>query len=223
MSINTKESHPCPKCGQQNDITVWNSITVHDSPDLKHDLLSGKVNFYVCASCGYRALAPNPMLYHDIDKKLLFSFSPCSNLATAQELYDKVRETSEKSGELKKLEGYNLRFITNINDLMEKIITFDHGLNDKVLEVIKLMILSQDLEKSQQRECRLGKKTEENIEFVIRDTKEQQIYTCTVPLSTYETLYKQVMESGIKPYSFNWEMVDNFYASRILNGFNNIS
>ena len=41
-------------------------------------------------------------------------------------------------------------------------------------------------------------------------------------MTTYETIYKQVMESGIKPYSFNWEMVDSFYASRIMNGFNNI-
>lgn len=222
MSINTKQDLPCPKCGQMNSTTVWDAITVKDSPDLKTDLLSGKVNFFVCSSCGYRAIMPNPMLYHDEDKKLLFSFSPCDNPADAQELFDKVKENSAQSGELKKLEGYNLRFITNMNDLMEKIITFDYGLNDKVIEVIKLMILSQDLEKSQHRECRLGKKDGDHLEFMIHDTKDNQLFTCDVPMDTYDTLYQKIMESGIKPYSFNWEMVDNFYASRILNGFNNI-
>lgn len=213
---------PCPKCGQLTETTVWNSITVKDSPDLKKDLLEGRVNFFVCGTCGYRALMPNAMLYHDEDKKLLFSFSPCNSPVKAQELFDKVKENAEQSGELQKLDGYNLRFITNINDLMEKVITFDLGLNDKVVEVIKLMILAQDPEKSDQRECRLGKKADDKLEFMIRDKKENKLYTCSVPISTYDTLYKKVMESGVKPYSFNWEMVDSFYASRIMNGFNNI-
>lgn len=222
MSINTKQSLPCPKCGQLTETTIWNAITVKDSPDLKKDLLAGKVNFFVCGSCGYRALMPNAMLYHDADKKLLFSFSPCNSPVKAQELFDKVKENAEQSGELKKLEGYNLRFVTDINDLMEKIIAFDLGLNDKVTEVIKLMILSREPEKSGQRDCRLGKKDGDKLEFMIRDKKEKQIYTCSVPMATYDTLYKQIMESGVKPYSFSWEMVDSFYASRIMNGFNNI-
>lgn len=222
MSINTKQSLPCPKCGQLTETTIWNVITVKDSPDLKKDLLAGKVNFFVCGSCGYRALMPNAMLYHDADKKLLFSFSPCNSPAKAQELFDKVKENAEQSGELKKLEGYNLRFITDINDLMEKIIAFDLGLNDKVTEVIKLMILAREQEKSAQRDCRLGKQDGDRLEFMIRDKQEKKLYRCFVPMTTYETIYKQVMESGIKPYSFNWEMVDSFYASRIMNGFNNI-
>ena len=44
MSINIKQSVKCPKCAQMSDVTVWSSITVKDSPDLKSDLLSGKIN-----------------------------------------------------------------------------------------------------------------------------------------------------------------------------------
>lgn len=29
-----------------SEVTVWNSITVKDSEDLKHDLLTGKVNMF---------------------------------------------------------------------------------------------------------------------------------------------------------------------------------
>ena len=222
MSVNTKKHLPCPKCGQMSDVTVWNSVTVKSEPDLKNDILQGKVNFFECGTCGYRALMPDPMLYHDEDKKLIMSFSPIDDDIKAQEFLTKMCETSKESGELKKLEGYNLRFVTDINALMEKILIFDSGLNDKVIEVIKLMILSQDIEKSSQRVCRFGKKDGDKLEFMVRDNKEGQLYTCDVPTDTYDTVYKNVMESGIKPYSFNWEMVDNFYASRILNGFNNI-
>ncbi len=204
-----------------NNVTVWNSITADDSPDLKLDLLHGKINFYVCGNCGCRALMPDPMLYHDNAKKLIMSFSPCADEERAERLYEKMAESSEQSGEMKKLEGYNLRFVTDINDLMEKILIFDNGLNDKVIEVIKIMVLSQDLEKAEQRTCRFGKKDEENIEFMIKDNKEDMLYTCKVPTETYNTLYKQIMQSGVKPYSFNWEFVNKHYASRILNGFNN--
>ena len=40
MSLNLKQNVKCPKCSQMSEVTVWNSITVKDSEDLKHDLLS---------------------------------------------------------------------------------------------------------------------------------------------------------------------------------------
>ena len=105
--------------------------------------------------------------------------------------------------------------------LLEKILIFDNDLNDKVVEVIKLMILSQDVDKSEQRNCRFGKVCDDGLEFMIHDTIENQVYTSTVPKSSYETVYKSLIESGMKPYSFDWEIVDGTYATRLLNGFNN--
>ena len=68
MSINVKQSIKCPKCAQMSDITVWTSITVKDSPDLKADLLKGKINIFRCPSCSHMGLMPSPMLYHDEDR-----------------------------------------------------------------------------------------------------------------------------------------------------------
>ena len=56
---------------------------------------------------------------------------------------------------------------------------------------------------------------------MIYDTIENQTYTSKVPKETYDTIHKQLIESGMKPYSFGWEMVDASYATRLLNGFNN--
>ena len=47
-------------------------------------------------------------------------------------------------------------------------------MNDKTIEVIKLMILSQDLEKSENRVCRFGKSENAVLEFMIYDAKEDQ-------------------------------------------------
>lgn len=221
MSLNTKQNIRCPKCGQMSGITVWNSITVKDSADLKADLLAGKINIFHCPSCSYNALMPTPLLYHDEDRRLMISFSPCSDPLLGEQLYENVCRTSGESGELEKLEGYNLRFITDYNELLEKLLIFENGMNDKAVEVIKLMILMQEPEKAQSRSCRFGKTENGNIEFMVHDKKENQIYTSSVPVKTYDTLWTQLRESGVKPYSFDWERVDAAYATKLLNGFNN--
>lgn len=221
MSINLKQSVKCPKCSQMSDVTVWSSITVKDSGDLKSDLLAGKINMFRCPSCEHTALMPQPLLYHDEEKKLMILFSPTNDPVIKEQMFENVKETSKNSGELEKLEGYNLRFISDYNELLEKILIFDNGFNDKAIEVIKLMILSQDVDKSEQRNCRFGKLCDDGIEFMIHDFIENQIYTSTVPVSSYDTVYKNLLESGMKPYSFDWEEVDSSYATRLLNGFNN--
>lgn len=221
MSINSKQSVKCPKCGHVSDITVWNSITVSDSADLKEDLLRGRVNIFRCPECGQTGLMPTPLLYHDENKRLMISFSPCADPVEAKRLYDNIRKSSKESGELKKLEGYNLRFVTDFNALLEKLLIFDAELNDKAVEVIKLMILSQDMEKSDRRTCRFGKSENGNLEFMVHDAVENQIYTSAVPAESYDAIWKSLRESGVKPYSFDWEAVDGAYATRLLNGFNN--
>lgn len=221
MSINMKQSIKCPVCGQMSDITVWSSITVKDSPDLKSDLLSGRINMFKCPSCSHFGLMPNPMLYNDEDKKLMISFSPTNDPVLKQQLFDNVEKSSKESGELEKFAGYNLRFVTDYNELLEKILIFDNNFNDKAIEVIKLMILSQDIDKSEQRTCRFGKCENNAIEFMIHDFIENQVYTSVVPNETYNTVYNSLLESGMKPHSFSWEIVDGAYATRLLNGFNN--
>ena len=142
MSLNLKQNVKCPKCSQMSEVTVWNSITVKDSEDLKHDLLTGKVNMFRCPSCSYSALMPTPMLYHDEDKRLMISFSPCDDVVLKSQLFDNVQKSSKESGELDKLEGYNLRFVTDYNELLEKILIFDNDMNS----IIDLHSFGHDIE-----------------------------------------------------------------------------
>ena len=220
MSINSKQTVKCPSCGELGEVNVWNIITVHDSPDLKADLLAGKINMFRCGACGHSALMTLPLLYYDWDKKLMILFSPCAEERRG-EAYRNMVKISKESGSLKNFSGYNLRLVTEYNELLEKILIFDNGLNDKAVEVIKLMILSQDVEKADFRTCRFGKLDNGTLEFMIYDKKENRVYTSAVPKESYDTVYAQLRESGVKPYSFGWEMVDSSYATRLLNGFNN--
>ncbi len=219
MSINSSQTVKCPSCGHLHDITVWNSINVSESPDLKEDLLKGRVNMFVCSSCGMRALMPTPLLYHDPEKQLLFSFTPCTGDEQKRKLFADIKKSSRESGELAAYEGYILRFITDYNDLLEKILIFDALLSDKVIEMIKLIILMQEPDKAKDRRCIFGKCSDGEIEFMVNDFNEHRVYTSRVPMSTYDTLREQIKISGAKlDYSFDWETVDSEYASSLLGG-----
>ena len=220
MSINTKREIKCPSCGNLSELTLWQSITVSDSPDLKEDLLKGKVNIFRCASCGAVALVPIPVLYHDEEKHIMISFSPCED-SDRQRLFCEVKETSRASGELSELSDYNLRFVTTYNELLEKILIFDNDLSDKTVEVLKLLVLMQESDKMDERICMFGKKDGDMIEFMVQDKNEGQIYTSRVPMETYNTVSKSLRESGVKDRSFDWEIVDSEYASNLLRGSNN--
>lgn len=220
MSLNTEQSIRCPKCGQMKSMTVWQSVRAEDT-DLKGDILKRKLNIFECDICGAQALYPEPLLYTDDDKKLMITFAPCPDKATAKKMHEEIRSASRQSGELENLSGYNLRFVSDYNDLMEKILIFDNELNDKAIEFIKMLILSQEPEKAAQRKIIFGKKENNEIEFLVQDMSDGMMYTSKVPMLTYDTVLEQLKQTGVKMYSFDWEIVNTEYASKLLGGVNN--
>ena len=221
MSINSSETIKCPECHQLNEVNVWHSITVSDSADLKKDLLSGNVNMFRCPSCNYKALVPTPLLYHDEEKSLMLSFSPCTDNETKNKLFKEIKTASAQSGELDNLTDYNLRFVYDYNSLLEKILIFDNGLNDKVIEVLKVLILMQKPESMDNMTAVFGKLQDDFLEFLVQDTKENACYTSKVPMESYVTVKNQLNQSGVKDISFDWEIVDFDYGVSLLRGANN--
>lgn len=204
-----------------SDVNVWHSITVSDSADLKKDLLSGKVNMFCCPSCSYRALVPEPLLYHDEEKSLMISFSPCSDEQSGKKLFEEIKETSKASGELDNLRGYKLRFVCDYNSFLEKLLIFDAGLDDKTIEVLKVLILMQKPDNMDSMKAVFGKLENDMLEFLISDSADGACYTSRVPMESYKTVLEQLRRSGVKEVSFDWEKVDFSYGMSLLKGTNN--
>ena len=221
MSINSKQSVKCPRCGHLQEMTVWSSVTADDSPDLKQELLKRSINIFVCEDCGQQALVPVPLLYHDRSAGLMISFTPCGDKVQKQKLFLQIKRASKESGELKEYESCNLRFVTEYDELLEKILIFDNGLHDKVLELIKVLILAQEPESAEYRTALFGKRTDDKIEFLIKDSRDMSLFTSRVPISTYEALKEQLRLSGVKFISFDWELIDIDYGAALLRGINN--
>lgn len=222
MSLNTQEKVRCPKCGAINDITLWQSVTADDSADLKEDLLGGRLNVLCCTECRARALVPTPLLYRDDKSKLLISLCPTSDPEEAKKNFDTVRESSRRSGELDELVGYRLRFVSDYNALMEKLLIFDSGLDDKTVEIIKLMVLMQEPDKMKNRSALFGRKFEDGaIEIMVQSTDDGSVFTSKTPGESYNLIHRELLNSGIKAASRDWEVIDRGWAVRALGGVNN--
>jgi hypothetical protein len=66
----------CPNCGNRFASPVLTIIDVGENPDLKALFLSGQVNIAVCPQCGHAGMLTTPLIYHDPEKELLFTFAP---------------------------------------------------------------------------------------------------------------------------------------------------
>jgi hypothetical protein len=55
---------------------VLTTIDVGENPEAKGLFLSGQINVAVCPQCGHAGVLSTPLVYHDPEKELLFTFIP---------------------------------------------------------------------------------------------------------------------------------------------------
>ena len=82
----------CPKCGKVFSATIWLSVNSTLSPELKEQVLDGTLNVVNCSHCGLTAASPELLLYHDMEKRLMFYISPYADEESRLEAADKAEE-----------------------------------------------------------------------------------------------------------------------------------
>lgn len=139
MSSHHKETITCPKCGKTHEFTAWDSVNVTLLPAEKLQILDNAFFTDRCPDCGHEMQIAYPLLYHDMEKKLMLYLMPGYQAATKEALSD-MSKGLLRAG-MDEREGYRLRVVREINDLREKIYIFDAGLDDRCVELMKLFHL----------------------------------------------------------------------------------
>ncbi len=78
MSTSAYQTVPvtCPNCQNQFAAPVATIIDVGQTPEAKSLLLSGRLNVAICPQCGSGGRLSTPLVYHDPEKELLFTYMP---------------------------------------------------------------------------------------------------------------------------------------------------
>ena len=116
----------CKNCRRTTEIEVRESINVALDPSLKARVKDGSLFVWECPYCGARNLAVYQTLYHDPDSRLMVWLLPGGGETPAQ-----VAQA------VKELDGYTLRLVKEVGELVEKVNIHDAGLDDCVMEMVK--------------------------------------------------------------------------------------
>lgn len=129
MSIINETVAPCTGCGERHPIKVYRSINIAQDPSLKEKVKDGSLFVWECPSCGRKNLAKYETLYHDPASSLMIWLTPNDDIPASQ--MQAILNHCKAMGE------YTLRRVSDVGSLMEKVLIFEAGLDDVVVEMCK--------------------------------------------------------------------------------------
>ena len=116
----------CSNCKKQTEVNLPKSINAALDPELKARVRDGSLFIWECPYCGRRNVAVTEFLYHDPSAKLMVWLLP-----------GEAAPSEAAQAAVKELEGYTLRLVREVGELIEKINIADAGLEDTIVEMCK--------------------------------------------------------------------------------------
>ena len=140
----------CPVCRQPITIQVRQIIDVTEEPQLKRELLSGRLNSFTCPVCKNSNALVTPFLYHDADKELVLLFIPMNlnaKEADQQRMIGKLTQAVMNALPPEKRKAYLLQpqQFFNIKTLTETILQADGVTPEMLADEQKRVDLLQQL------------------------------------------------------------------------------
>lgn len=133
MSLPSSETVNCPNCDHTQEFTVWNSVNGTNDPDLKEKLMRGALFEFNCSSCRTTTTVLFPLMYHDMLNQVLI----CLEQEGSQEWHEVIKKLGPALGGASE---YRWRLVRTLKALNEKILIFEQGFYDHVIELVKVMV-----------------------------------------------------------------------------------
>jgi hypothetical protein len=131
VSVTGTVSVVCPGCGTTHECKLVQSINARTAPDDKQRLLAGELNTCACA-CGRRMQLAATVVFHDPDADVLYQvcLGAEAEVAEAEVLMRSVGGAGAR------------RIVPSLNALVEKVKLLDAGLDDRAIEMTKVLLLA---------------------------------------------------------------------------------
>lgn len=119
----------CPHCQAESEVKPIDHINIDRTPELRQKVQDLSCFRVECPNCGETVLAVQPCLYHDMSNQFMVWLWP--------------EEESAPRAEFDPLAGYKLRIVDSLNAFREKISVLELGLDDRAVELMKLLLFMQ--------------------------------------------------------------------------------
>lgn len=177
MIVSTRRTHliGCPRCSNQFEVELWDAISVSDHSNAREDVMQNRLNRVVCPTCELSFRIDKPLLYIDPGRGFAVWWVP-----------DGTREPERIYAEFRLLEaqieqhtgGVPLRLLLAFDrrELVERIFIAEAGLDERLVEYVKYLVLSRNprhLDPTRHRLRFAGSPSNEDnadVDFVVEDT-----------------------------------------------------
>ncbi len=129
-----REKIKCPGCGQEIVANLQEFVDVCEDPEYKEKIMTGEFFMVKCPKCGEQTLAEYPVMYMDPSKKLTIYMAP----GHEKGLLDQLNSLELPEADID--EEAVLRVVDDGSQLLEKILIYDGGRDDRVIELYKALI-----------------------------------------------------------------------------------
>ena len=165
-----KEKIACPYCQHEQEFESYVNIDLDVEPELKAKIMSDELFTFECEECGKKALMAFPCLVSNMELKYMYWLIANFDDEQKKALDDDLKESMKSDNDKKFAGGYRRRITGTINELKEKILIADEGLDDRVMEVLKILCInevSDQLQSTQLSEVRFNKKEDGGMCLVL--------------------------------------------------------
>jgi hypothetical protein len=139
MSRSINQKITCAECHITFEASLYTSVNSRQSPELNKLVLSNSLNQLNCPICKIRIKILQNLLYHDQDLKFMVWFKLNAADGVGLEEFIKDDPTTVRYQMNRFIDTYRLRLVDSMEQLVEKIYAFEFGLDDAILEYVKML------------------------------------------------------------------------------------
>jgi hypothetical protein len=129
-------------CGKEFLAPLARSVNAARSPQIREAILKGTFHSFTCPKCSERVTVERPFYYTDLSRHCLYHVRPRG----------RRHEFKETSRDLDRVAGFfpaatlpdgkpTLRVLFGLDELREKLVAQDAGIDDRLLELLKVLLV----------------------------------------------------------------------------------
>lgn len=202
--MSQKRTHEiaCPFCGREQEVELWDSLDAEENPELREDLLAGRINRVECAGCRKGFRIDLPLVYHDRTLNVFIHYEPLvggRTLAQAEQGFRAAARELQKALPAD-VAPPEIQLVVEWSELVERVYLLEEGLDARLVEHVKYLMYRQNPAKLPAEAKNLlfdaQDSTDEQLCFVVQDRATRKLEAVlNFARADYEALVN-VFDSG---------------------------
>lgn len=206
----------CPKCKNQIEVRVWDKVELPYDAEQKERVMQNTFCRVDCVACGLAYFIAYNCQYNDLEHKYLVWMIPRMGEKEQNQIAVYNNQIQTDASLRLAQGGYRYRIVRDGNELREKVLIFDEGLDDRYIETLKMVYVPL-IKKKVGEDCKIkgiffDKKKDGGYQFII-SFEDKPPMSANANMDIYEDMkvkLKDVVEShtpeGLCLIEANWAL-----------------